>query len=69
MKISEEELKKYEGKILKVKLENGNYLRGRFMEAAIKDGSIGLVIQSNTYTFQIDQNDINQVEIIAEKLW
>lgn len=69
MKISEEELKNYEGKILKVKLENGNYLRGRFMEAAIKDGSIGLVIQSNTYTFQIDQNDINQVEIIAEKLW
>ena len=69
MKFTKEELKEYEGKILKVRLQNGNFLRGRFMEFVPKDKEVSIVIQSNTYTFQIDQKDIKEVEIIAEKMW
>lgn len=69
MKISEEQIKVYEGKILKVILENGNTLRGRFIEPVIKDGSTSVVIQSNTYTFQIDQEDIKDIEVIVENYW
>lgn len=69
MKFTQEELKKYEGKILKVRLNNGNFLRGRFMEFVAKDNKVSIVIQTNTYTFQIDQEDIKEVEVIAEKMW
>lgn len=69
MKFTKEELKEYEGKILKVRLQNGNFLRGRFMEFVPKDKEVSIVIQSNTYTFQINQKDIKEVEIIAEKMW
>lgn len=69
MRISEEQIKVYEGKILKVILENGNTLRGRFIEPVIKDGSTSVVIQSNTYTFQIDQEDIKDIEVIVENYW
>lgn len=69
MKITEENLKNYEGKIIKVILENKNVLRGRFIEPVIKDGNISVVIQSNTYTFQIDQEDIKDIQIIVEKIW
>lgn len=69
MKFDQEKLKKYEGKILKVRLENGNFLRGRFMDFVEKDKNISIVIQTNTYTFQIDEKDIKEVEVIAEKIW
>ncbi len=69
MKFSQENLKDYEGKILKIKLQNGNYLRGRFIEFVKKEAGLALVIQSNTYTFQINDEDIKDVEIIAEKIW
>ncbi|MDO5027452.1 MAG: hypothetical protein Q4E50_06445 [Tissierellia bacterium] len=69
MKFSQEDLKKYEDKILKIKLEQDKHLRGRFLEYVEKEGHIALVIQSNTYTFQIDDKDIKDVEIIAERVW
>ncbi len=67
MKIVEDDIKKYQGNILKVRLENGNFLRGRFMEGVKLARGYAIVIQSNTYTFQIEDKDIAEIDIIAEK--
>lgn len=69
MIITDETLKKYEGKILKVILENGNFLRGRFIDFVKEKDKLAIIIQSNTYTFQIDQKDIKEIEVIADKIW
>lgn len=70
MKLDREMLEKNIDTIFKVKLVNGNLLRGRLRELVDgKDGKFSIVIQSNTYTFQIEQTDIESVEPIAAKIW
>lgn len=69
MKLLEADVKKFKGKILKIKLENGNFLRGRFMDAVRLEEGHAIVIQSNTYTFQIDDKDISELTVIAENVF
>lgn len=69
MILEKEKLDKQVDNMLKVKLKNGNFLRGRLREYVEHEGNLSIVLQSYTYTFQVDQNDIESIESISTTVW
>ena len=69
MKISQEQLQSFKERVIKVKLNNGNYLRGNFRDYVQTDNGIAVDIETVTYKFQINENDIDSIELVSKSIW
>ena len=69
MKLDKEYLKNFENKVIKVKLINGNYIRGNYRGFEEKDGVISIIVVSVTYKFQVEEKDITGIEKVSQSIW
>lgn len=69
MKLDKEYLKNFENKVIKVKLINGNYIRGNYRGFEEKDGVISIIVESVTYKFQVEEKDITGIEKVSQSIW
>ena len=69
MQISHDQLKSFKERVIKVKLVNGNYLRGNFRGYVETDNGKAIDIETVTYKFQINENDIDSIELVSKSIW